>query len=158
MASSQGIPGRQSAFPPRRFQVQKSFQERSEWHCSSIKIFKCHKNRFQAPLRLHLGSHWNRKIVILQGRCIKKSRKLLFPLLMASDLDFWSNLAALGASHEAQNQSFLHLHGYLKIRARFFMAQLEDLGFLLPKIACSWRIFAYFTQRELSARAARERF
>ena len=78
MPSSQRVPGWQSAFLPRGFQVQKSFQDRSEWHCSSIKMFKRHKNRFRAPLRLHLGSHWNPKIVILQGRGLKNHKNHFF--------------------------------------------------------------------------------
>ena len=65
-------PGRYPTLPPRGFQVQKSFSELFEKQGLFLIVFKRCANRFQAFLRSYLGVHWNPKIVILQGRGIKK--------------------------------------------------------------------------------------
>ena len=64
-------PGRYSALLRRRFQVQKSFPDLSEWQSVSIIMLDWHKNRFKASLRLHLGVHGKQKMMILQGRGVK---------------------------------------------------------------------------------------
>ena len=124
MPSFQGVPGRQSAFPPRRLQVQKSFQERSEWHCSSIKISMCHKNRFWAPLKLHLSSHWNPKIVILQGRGIKNQQFHFFLSSSRLNSNFHSFWPPWGSVWEPKAGPISMCHGGPGHRARFLKTSL----------------------------------
>ena len=73
--SNWGGPGpgsRRHSVPPQpRFQVQKCFQDLSAKRGFSIIVFNRSINRFQASLRLHLGVHWDPKVVISQGRGVK---------------------------------------------------------------------------------------